>query len=76
MFLALQSYVKSKANISVLIRSDNCKAIAYLNKLGSPLRYQLYLLTLEIWVTVVLGGLPLSPSAWTPPPGGLIGALR
>ena len=49
MFLALQSYVKSKTNVSVLIRSDNRTAIAYLNKLGSPLRSQLCLLALEIW---------------------------
>ena len=28
------------------------------------------------YLTVVLGGLPLSPSAWTPLPGGLIGALH
>ena len=40
---------KIKTNISVLIRSDNRTAIAYLNKLGSPWRSQLCLLALEIW---------------------------
>ena len=49
MFLALQSYLKDKTDIAVLIRSDNRTAIAYLNKLGSPLRSQLCQLALEIW---------------------------
>jgi len=46
MFLALQSFLKDKTNVAVLIRSDNRTAIAYLNKMGSPI---LCLLALEIW---------------------------
>ena len=49
MFLALQSYLKDKTDIVVLVKSDNRTAIAYLNKLGSPLRSQLCQLVLEIW---------------------------
>ena len=48
-FLALQSFLKDKTNVSVLIRSDNRTAIAYLNKMGSPTRSQLCRLALKIW---------------------------
>ena len=48
-FLALQSFLKDKTNLSVLVRSDNRTAIAYLNKMGSPTRSQLCRLALEIW---------------------------
>jgi len=49
MFLALQSFLKDKSNVAALIRSDNRTAIAYLNKMGSPIQSQLCLLALEIW---------------------------
>ena len=48
-FLALQSFLKDKTKVAVLVRSDNRTAIAYLNKMGSPTRSQLCLLALEIW---------------------------
>ena len=48
-FLALQSFLKGRSNMAVLIRSDNRTAIAYLNKMGSPTRSHLCLLSLEIW---------------------------
>ena len=47
--LALQSFLKDKTNVTVLVRSDNRTAIAYLNKMGSPSRSRLCLLALEIW---------------------------
>ena len=47
--LALQSFLKDKTDVAVLVRSDNCTAIAYLNKIGSPLRSHLCLLDLEVW---------------------------
>ena len=49
MFLALQSFLRDKTNVAVLVRSDNCTAITYLNKMGSPLRSHLCQLALEIW---------------------------
>ena len=48
-FLALQSFLKDKTKVAVLVRLDNRTAIAYLNKMGSPTRSQLCLLALEIW---------------------------
>jgi len=45
----MQSFLKDRLNMAVLIRSDNCTAIAYLNKMGSPTRSHLCLLSLEIW---------------------------
>ena len=48
-FLALQSFLKDKTKVAVLVRSDDRTAIAYLNKMGSPTRSQLCLLALEIW---------------------------
>jgi len=49
MFLAMQSFLKDKSNVAVLIRLNNRTAIAYLNKMGSPIQSQLCLLALEIW---------------------------
>ena len=49
MFLALQSILRDKTNVAVLVRSDNHTAIAYLNKVGSLLRSHLCQLALEIW---------------------------
>ena len=48
-FLAFQSFLKTKNGITVLIRSDNCTAIAYVNKMGGPAMTQLCSLALQIW---------------------------
>ena len=48
-FLALQSFLKTKNGINVLIRSDNRTAIAYINKMGAPTMTQLCSLALQIW---------------------------
>ena len=57
-FLALQSFLKDKTNLSVLIRSDNRTAIAYLNKMGSPTQSQLCRLALKIWQWCLLRQIP------------------
>ena len=48
-FLALQSFLKDKTKVAVLVRTDNCIALAYLNKMGSPMRSPLCWIALEIW---------------------------
>jgi len=45
--LAMQSFLKDKSNMAMLIRSDNHTAIAYVNKMGSPTRSHPYLLSLR-----------------------------
>ena len=48
-FLAMQSFLKTKNGTNVLIRSDNRTTIAYINKMGGPAMTQLCSLALQIW---------------------------
>ena len=48
-FLALQSFLKQQAGVSILLRLDNRTAIAYLNHMGGPSMIPLCCLALEIW---------------------------
>ena len=48
-FLALQTFMKQKNNVGVLLRMDNQTAIAYVNKMGGPTLSPLCILALQIW---------------------------
>ena len=48
-FLASQSFLKTKNGITVLIRSDNCASIVCVNKMGGSAMTQLCSLALRIW---------------------------
>ena len=48
-FLALQSFVRDKSNVCILIRMDNRTAITYVNKLGGLRLSHLCRLALELW---------------------------
>ena len=48
-FLALQTFMRQKSRVGVLLRMDNRTAIAYVNKMGGPTLSPLCTLALQIW---------------------------
>ena len=48
-FLAIQSFLKHKSNISIKLRLDNTTAVAYVNNKGGTRSPELVELTLELW---------------------------
>ena len=48
-FLAIQSFLKHKTNMSIKLRLDNTTAVSYINNKGSTHSPELMALTLELW---------------------------
>ena len=48
--MAVQSFTKNKAKLSVLLKVDNTTAVAYINNLGGTVSKELVALTRDLWL--------------------------